>query len=365
MDNDYIETQLKKFNMTDSVINELKQKYTILTINGIDDTDGYKTVHESRMIVKNYRIDIEKRRKELTEDALKYQRAINSEAKRITSLLTEIECYLENEQKTIYHEKLRIKNEKEQKELMKIQIRIDLITRLGFRLNYGNNRYEWEYNDRFISHNEIKTMSENDFDFLLTKMEEEHDIGFQLKIKREEIEKEKKEQEEKKIHEEKQRMIQQSKELEIERKRLTDEKIENDRKLRIERENLTQQRLEIESEKRRIELLSKKEEQKSTTIEPIEVNEIEEIQTIKVDELPIQNNTINSNIRICEWIDVNNSLPKEDDIILATDNDRNILYAIFHDTKFKDLTEHDEMNCDLDGITHWMKLPEPPNKETE
>lgn len=94
----YIDSQLKEFNISDNAIEELRNKYLPLKIESFEDKKGYQVVKAARIVVKSYRVDIEKKRKELVENPLKIQRAINAEAKRVTQKLEEIENYLSKQE---------------------------------------------------------------------------------------------------------------------------------------------------------------------------------------------------------------------------------------------------------------------------
>ena len=104
--------QIVKYNITDAAIAEMSASYLNLRIIDINDTDGFRAVHSARMIVKTKRIDVEKMRKDLKADALKYGRAVDAEAARITAQLEPIETYLETEENRIEAEKNAIKAEK-------------------------------------------------------------------------------------------------------------------------------------------------------------------------------------------------------------------------------------------------------------
>ena len=117
--------ELVKFDITEAAIEKIKADYMPLMINGLDDREGYQAVHDARIIVKGKRVAIEKRRKELKEDSLAFGRAIDAEAKRITSHLTPIESYLESLEVAIDQEKEHIKKEKEALEQSKLQERVD------------------------------------------------------------------------------------------------------------------------------------------------------------------------------------------------------------------------------------------------
>ena len=88
---DVISTEIKKFNLADAKIAELKEKFKDLSISGVQDKDGYKGVSEAIKVVRTYRTGVEKVRKHIKDDYLKTGRAIDEEAKRLTALLEEIE----------------------------------------------------------------------------------------------------------------------------------------------------------------------------------------------------------------------------------------------------------------------------------
>jgi chromosome segregation ATPase len=108
-----ITTALQEYNITDAAIAQYKQDFMVLSVKGIDDRDGYDLCHSARMEVKGKRVEVEKTRKKLKEDALEYGRVVDKEAKRITSLLEPIENYLLSQEKIIDDEKERIKKAEE------------------------------------------------------------------------------------------------------------------------------------------------------------------------------------------------------------------------------------------------------------
>jgi len=64
------------------------------------------------MVVKNHRVAVEKKRKDLKADALEWGRKVDAEAKRISALLEPIEVHLQTEEDKVTKEKERIKAEK-------------------------------------------------------------------------------------------------------------------------------------------------------------------------------------------------------------------------------------------------------------
>lgn len=105
-----ITTELAKYSPTDEAIATLAGQYMQLSIRDVNDTVGYKAVHTARAVVKDYRILVERVRKELKADALEYGRKVDAEAKRITALLEPIESHLIQQEDAYEAEKERIKN---------------------------------------------------------------------------------------------------------------------------------------------------------------------------------------------------------------------------------------------------------------
>jgi hypothetical protein len=164
VDDQYIETQLKKFNITDASIYGLERRFGDLKIANIEDAEGYKVVRAARLEIKSYRIEIDKRRKELTEDALKYQRAINAEAKRITSMLSPLEDQLHEQEKAHEVELERIKKENEQFELQRIQSRINQLLSFGFTFDGASYKADFAQESITVSAEKLRTVSEEAFE---------------------------------------------------------------------------------------------------------------------------------------------------------------------------------------------------------
>lgn|GEM_PF-6002726 len=128
---EFIEDQISQFNITDAAIAELKQSYMPLVINGLEDKIGYKAVRQARLDIKKYRVDIENKRKDLNENPIKIQKAINAEAKRVTEQLREIEDYLAKQEGDYEQELERIKKQKEEEEQLKFHERVQLLIKIG------------------------------------------------------------------------------------------------------------------------------------------------------------------------------------------------------------------------------------------
>lgn len=127
----HVEVKMKDFNLTDSTIEEMKRQYLPLKIDGIQDKAGYIAVREARMKVKSARIEVEKTRKSLKEDALAYGRKVDGEAKRITALLIPIETHLETQESAVDAEKERLKAEKDKAEKDRLNKRLQILVGYG------------------------------------------------------------------------------------------------------------------------------------------------------------------------------------------------------------------------------------------
>lgn len=134
MKTDFITTELQKFNITDSAISELKEKYLPLGINGLEDKGGYALVRNARLHVKGLRVEVEKTRRLLKEDAIKYGRIVDAEAKRITSLLSPIESHLEAQETAIDNERENIRRQEEEARAAKIRSRLLSLQAVKFNI---------------------------------------------------------------------------------------------------------------------------------------------------------------------------------------------------------------------------------------
>jgi colicin import membrane protein len=126
-----ITNELKKFEVTDAAIAAMSKEFMALTIQGLDDREGYKRVKESRIFVKSKRVAVEKTRKELKEESLNFGRMVDAEAKRIFALLEPIESHLEAQETAIDKEKERIKAEEEAKAQAAINARVAILAGYG------------------------------------------------------------------------------------------------------------------------------------------------------------------------------------------------------------------------------------------
>lgn len=131
-----MDTSIVKFNVADSAIAEMGAKYLPLIINGIEDKVGFQMVHAARMEVKRTRLEVEKTRKDLKADALRYSQAVDGEARRITALLEPIESHLESQELAVIKAKEKIKLEEEATKDRLAQERVDAMQLFGVSLSF-------------------------------------------------------------------------------------------------------------------------------------------------------------------------------------------------------------------------------------
>ena len=125
MESEFIKTELQKFNIADAAISKMSAEYLPLKVKGLDDKEGLKKVHDARIVIKNKRVEVEKKRKELKASSLAFGQAVDGEAKRITGLLLPIEAHLENEESIVEREKERLQLEVEHQTQAKIRMRAE------------------------------------------------------------------------------------------------------------------------------------------------------------------------------------------------------------------------------------------------
>lgn len=126
VENEFISQALATFDESRHAIATV-QHYGTLTVAA----NGIGQVTEAHKFVKKLRIDIDKRRKELNEGALEYQRAVNAEAKRLTAEVEPIEGRLAAERDNYEAEKAREKEAKEAEKRAVLQGRLNRLIAAG------------------------------------------------------------------------------------------------------------------------------------------------------------------------------------------------------------------------------------------
>jgi chemosensory pili system protein ChpA (sensor histidine kinase/response regulator) len=129
-----ISATLAAYNVTDAAIAQMREQFLPLVIQSPEDKAGAKRVREARLIVKNQRVAVEKTRKTLKEDALRYGQAVDAEARRITAALLPIEEHLETQEAAIAAEVARREQEVANAKREKLRLRMEALAANGSKL---------------------------------------------------------------------------------------------------------------------------------------------------------------------------------------------------------------------------------------
>ena len=130
------EKQIVKYDITEAAISEMESRFMGLAITNIEDKEQFQVVHDARMVVKNHRVAVEKKRKELKADALAWGKKVDTEAKRIFGMLEPIESHLMAEENKVIEAEKRIKEEEDRIEREIIQGRVNSLQMYGAVLPY-------------------------------------------------------------------------------------------------------------------------------------------------------------------------------------------------------------------------------------
>ena len=101
--------------VAESEIKEKSERYSDLTIGGPDDKEGYRMVRAARIDMKNDRVAVENRRKELKAGALEFGKKVDSAANHLKSMISQVENELKEKEEAHQRELERIKQEEERK----------------------------------------------------------------------------------------------------------------------------------------------------------------------------------------------------------------------------------------------------------
>jgi len=112
---------LVKYDVNEAALAKTREECATLTC---DTPQGYEAVRVAIGHLRTTRVAIEKRRVELKADALAFGRLVDSEAKRFTAMITEIESPLAAKKAAVDDEKERIKREAEAEKIRALEAEI-------------------------------------------------------------------------------------------------------------------------------------------------------------------------------------------------------------------------------------------------
>jgi len=173
-----------EYSVNEAAIAKMSDLYMDLTIDGIDDKEGWEQVHTADMVMVKHRTGIEKLRKSSNADAQTFIKNNNGEAKVLIDAMAPIESHLKSQKKAVTDEQARIKAEVDKAEQERIQGRIDALAELGITIPYF----------------ELASMDDDEFNETLESANKAHEaelarIAEEARLKTEAEEKERQERE--------------------------------------------------------------------------------------------------------------------------------------------------------------------------
>jgi hypothetical protein len=226
IEQNYLKDQLKKYNLADATIGEMKEKFLTLKVTGVNDKEGVEKCDKARKIIKSKRVDIEKTRKALKADSWDFGQKVDAEAKRLTSLLEPIETHLKTQINVVKEHEARLEEEKKERERAKTQERADTLFKYG----------------KIVRFEDAARLTEEEYRAEAQKAKDAYEAAER-----------KKEEEERQRKEETERLAKIKKEQEEERKKLEEAKKAQEEKERKARDELEREARRLEEEKRKIE----------------------------------------------------------------------------------------------------------------
>ena len=240
--------EMVKYGVNEASISKMADIYLNLSIDGIDDKDGYNDVHSARMVIVKHRTSIDKLRKITNKDAQEFINNNNKNSKKLLSLIAPIEEHLKSEENKITQEKKRIQEEKERIEQEIVNKRVYALLNI----------------EVIMPHTEVAVMTDDEYESLFknakkifddkkAKADEEKrliaELEKKLAIERADIERIRLEQEKiAKAQADKDREIE-----EIKQERIIAEKIEKERIEKEKAESIEKKRIEeIKPDKEKI-----------------------------------------------------------------------------------------------------------------
>jgi len=195
-----IEREIAKFDLTAAAVKKLELEFMPLMVRSLEDEDGYAEVKEALRFMVGKRNEIEDKRKELKADSLKFGRAVDEEAKRLTLMLSPIEAHLKEQKDKVDIEKKRVALEQEALRQRVIMHRHQMLIDAGMVLlgdtYVFNNPIDLEQTT--LHSLNVETMEDNDFNEfaynismlkkqvdILVKEEQEKNEKAQLALKQE------------------------------------------------------------------------------------------------------------------------------------------------------------------------------------
>ena len=276
----FVKQELKKYNLPDAEIAQMEKDFLILKVKDPRDLDAYNLCKVRHQEVRDIRVSIEKKRKELKAGSIAFGKAIEAEAKRLTVAVLKIETHLLIQRKVVEDDQERKHREKEEAEAKRLE---DIRLEEERKRKEEDDRQEKER--QRLAGIEKKQQEERDRIAAEDKRIAEEKIRQDKEAIRQEeeakrLEREAKEAEEKKEREAKEAEEQKQKEIEDSKRLQEEEKKRKEREAEAAKEREKQRLADIEKakkdeadriEKERLEALEakRKEEEEAKRLEAL------------------------------------------------------------------------------------------------
>lgn len=160
-----MQNAIEKFNPTKAELLTMADNYKNLTINGIEDVEGYKAVHEARMELKKTRVALEKYGKSAREQFLAAQKETIRQEKELVGIIEPLEKELKEKQDAIDLAKEMKKREKLLPERKKMLEEIECFSTDESLLLMDDAMFQKHYYDQkavYLENKERKMKEEED-----------------------------------------------------------------------------------------------------------------------------------------------------------------------------------------------------------
>jgi len=239
----FVKKELQRYNLPNAKIAEMKKELLILKVKDPKDLDAYALCKSKHQEVRDLRINIEKTRKVLKAGSLEFGRAVETEAKRLTLAMSEIETHLLIQRKVVEDEADRKRREREEAEAKRLE---DIKLEEERKRREEEERLEKE-RER-LAEVERKQQEERDrIDAEDKRIEEEKQ---RQKKEADRLEREAKEAEEKKAYEAKEKKEREKKLLEDKKRLEAEEKKKKEQEIEAAKEREKQRLADIEKAKK-------------------------------------------------------------------------------------------------------------------
>jgi len=181
------EDKLSPISKFESEITRMQKEFASLIIKDVNDKVGFANVSAARKEAKALRVNIEKGRKMLNEDALAWQKQVNEKAKILTAEILPIEHRLEKMEIDYEEEKERIKQEAARVAKARIANRALVITSID-GVKFNGVYYTLE--TASLSQSQLEDLNDSDFQTKVEEFEAAYQVVLAARIEAERIAKE-------------------------------------------------------------------------------------------------------------------------------------------------------------------------------